>query len=92
MAEIIKTIKKNPLQLVTTGIAIAGVAISIANFYLLSLISPIERRVDALEDRNERVDPLVNEFIEMKGTFKEIQKDISEMKDNINFLVQIHTK
>lgn len=86
-----QAIKRNPLQAITTFIAVAGVVVAVFNFYLLSNITPLEKRVDALEERNERVDPLVTEFIEMKGTFKAIQVDISELKDDIKYLVQIHT-
>ena len=83
MSEIAKTIKKNPLQAITTALAIIGVAISLANFYLLSLISPIERRVAAIEKRNEVVDPLVTRFIQLEIRDEELVKDVGEIKSDI---------
>ena len=74
------------------GLAVLGVAFSIFNFYLLANIYPLERRVAAIEDRNAKVDPLVSEFIEMKGTFKAMQEDIAEIKGDMKYIIELHTR
>ena len=81
--ETINTIKKNPLQAITVVIAIVGVVFSIFNFYLLANISPIEKRVVALEKFDEENKPLIVDFIGMRTDIKTIKEDIRDIK---NFL------
>ena len=90
MANIIEKARENPLQAVTVGIVVIGVVFSIFNFYLLANISPLERRVDAIETRNKRVDPLVDEFIGIKETVRQIQIDVSEVKEDTKELLRRH--
>lgn len=85
-------LKKNPLQTLTVGIAVVGVIFSIFNFYLLANISPLERRVDAIEERNEKMDLLANEFIEMKGTFRAMQNDLTKINEKLDFIINLHVK
>jgi hypothetical protein len=91
MSNVTEKIKENPLQTITVIIAVAGVFFSIANFYLLSNIAPIERRVAAIEDRNAHADPLVDEFIEQRGKISAMQEDIGELRSDMKYLIQIHT-
>ena len=90
MANIIEKARENPLQAVTVGIAVIGVVFSVFNFYLLANIAPLERRVDAIETRNKRVDPLVDEFIGIKETVRQIQIDVSEVKEDTKELLRRH--
>jgi uncharacterized protein YoxC len=90
MASIVEKAKENPLQAVTVGIAVIGVVFSIFNFYLLANIAPLERRVEAIEKRNEKVDPLVDEFIGIKETVRQIQMDVSEVKEDTKELLRRH--
>jgi len=83
MAELKNIIRKNPLQTITTALAVIGVAVSVANFYLLSLISPIERRVDAIEKRNEVVDPLVTRFIQLEERDNALIKDVEQIREDV---------
>lgn len=78
--DIKKAIKKNPLSAITVAIAVVGVVFSVFNFYLLSNISPLERRVEAIEKRNEINDPLVGQFIEVKTDVRTIKEDIKDIK------------
>jgi len=76
-----KAIKTNPLQAITVGIAIAGVVVSLFNFYLLSNISPVERRVAALEKTQDANLPYVGDYLVTK-------QKIESMSDNINDIKQ----
>lgn len=80
MSNVTEILKRNPLQTITVGIAITGVVFSIFNFYLLANISPLTKRVDAIEVRNEKVDPLIPEFITVKEKVDSIEKGITELK------------
>ena len=55
--EISKKFKDN-LGAIIAICTILGVAISVINFYILTSISPIENRVKALEENNEKFMPL----------------------------------
>ena len=83
MANLREEIQTKPLQAITVALAVIGVVFSVFNFYLLSNIAPIERRVAAIEERNAKADPLISEFIEQRGTIKAIEKDISEIKEDL---------
>ena len=84
MAGLSQKIKENPLQAITVGIAVIGVVFSIFNFYLLSNISPLARRVDALEKFDEENKPLIVEFIEIRTDIKTIKEDIKDIKGFLN--------
>ena len=83
MSEIIQKVKKNPLQAITVGIAVVGVVFSILNFYLLANISPIEKRVDAIEKRNEKVEPLITRFIQLEERDLHLIEDVGEIRNDI---------
>jgi len=91
MAEFIQKVKENPLQAITVAIAIIGVVFSIFNFYLLANISPLEKRVAAIEKRNETIDPLVTRFIQLEerdialiNSVEDIKQDIRDIKNFLN--------
>ena len=91
MAEFIQKVKENPLQAITVSIAVIGVVFSIFNFYLLANISPLEKRVVAIEKRNETVDPLVTRFIQLEerdialiNNVEDIKQDIRDIKNFLN--------
>lgn len=90
MAEIVKTIRRNPLQTITTFIAVAGVVVGILNFYILANISPLERRVEAIEKRNVAVDPLVTRFIQLEQRDEALVEDIAELKEDMKDLLKVH--
>lgn len=90
-----EAIKNNPLQTITVGIAVAGVVVSILNFYLLSNISPIERRVAALEETQAENLPLINDYLLtkqqvefVKGSIGRIELDIRDIKNYLNVNVK----
>ena len=91
MAGLIQKVKENPLQAITVAIAIIGVVFSIFNFYLLANISPLEKRVAAIEKRNETIDPLVTRFIQLEerdialiNSVEDIKQDIRDIKNFLN--------
>lgn len=74
-------------------LSVLGVVGLVFNTYLASRLLPVVQSVDrldnrivAIEDRNEHVDPLVDQFIEQKGTIKAIFDDIAEIKEDIRDL------
>lgn len=77
------TIKNNPLHLITTVIAIIGVLVSFANFYVLSKIAPLAARVDAIERRNAGADALLPQFYIVQGDVSHIKSDMAEIKNDI---------
>lgn len=74
-------IKKNGQLLITIGTLI-GMGIGVINFFILTSLAPIEKRVVALEDWKEEVKPdiklipVINEKID---TLKEDIKDIKSV-------------
>ena len=83
MAHITEVIKKNPLQTITVAIAIVGVVFSIFNFYLLANISPLERRVVALEKFDESNAPLITRFIQLEVRDQALVDDVADIKLDI---------
>lgn len=86
MSAISENIKKNPLQTITVGIAVLGVAFSVFNFYLLANITPVARRVEALEIYNDNTREHIEDLIEMKATVEAIRNDVSDIKSDIKEL------
>lgn len=84
MATLKKAIQKQPIQAILAGITIIGVGISLLNFYLLTTISPIERRVMALEKLSEDNLPFVSQFIEIKTNVEIMKDDIKDIKRYLN--------
>lgn len=80
--DIKNAINKNPLSAITVAIAVIGVVFSVFNFYLLSNISPLERRVGALETWKEEIRPeikLIPVIDEKIDTLKDDVKDIKSV-------------
>jgi len=90
---IMQNIRAQPLAWL---VQIVGVIFFIGNLYMATQLFPLIRnidslvsRVNAIEERNVRVEPLVNEFIEIKGTFKAMQEDIKEIKADIKYIIEL---
>jgi hypothetical protein len=77
--DIKKTITKNAQALIAIG-TIIGMGIGVINFFILTSIAPIERRVEAIEIRNAKTDPLVSDFIEVRTDVRTIKDDIKDIK------------
>jgi len=90
MAGLIQKVKENPLQAVTVAIAVVGVVFSVFNFYLLANISPLTRRVEALEKVQEENLPYVLEFIAIKQDVLSIKEDVAEIKVDIKRILDLH--
>ena len=85
--ELIKKIVQNGG--VQIAVVLGGLAITLINLYLASVISPLAstittlaKRVDAIEERNIKVDPLVERFIVVEERSAQEAKDISEIKES----------
>ena len=92
--KILQDVQNRPLPYIVqiVSLLVLGLATYIT-FRLVPIwqgIDSLNFRVQAIETRNETVDPLVNEFIEQKGDIKAIKNDIVEIKQDIkdikNFL------
>jgi flagellar basal body-associated protein FliL len=81
---------KGNLQLLIAFGTVVGLAVGVGNFFILTQLAPIERRVAAIEDRNEKTDPLVTRFIQLEIRDEALVKDVDEIKADIkdikNFL------
>jgi hypothetical protein len=76
--DIKKTITKNAQLIIAVG-TVAGMVVSIFNFYILTRISPIEKRVVAIEEWRTEIRPdlkLIPVIDEKIDTLKEDVKDI----------------
>ncbi|MBI5954466.1 MAG: hypothetical protein HY865_22645 [Chloroflexi bacterium] len=79
--DIKKSITKNAQALIAIGTLIGMVA-SVFNFYILTRISPIEKRVEALEGWRTEIKPdlkLIPVIDEKIDTLKEDVKDIKSV-------------
>lgn len=92
MSKFKESLKEN-LQLILAVAAVGGVAVGLLNFYLLTTISPIEKRVAAIEIRNDKLEPLVTDYIQDKvvidslgGDISAIKADISNIKESVTAL------
>ena len=93
--EPIKTFfKNNALQLT---VQIVGVIAVVLNLWLVGKLAPLAKdlellslRVSAIESRNATVDPLVNEFYTFKQEVVGIRSDVTELKADVKYLIQIH--
>lgn len=56
----------------------------------LILFSRVESRVAAIEGRNEKVDPLVERFIQLEERDLQLVGDVAELKNDMKYLIQIH--
>lgn len=75
-----------------------GVVLFVGNLYLASLLFPLVRdidkitnRVEAIEKRNENLNPLVDRFLQLEErdknlieTVTEIKEDIRDIKNHLN--------
>ena len=86
MANFKESIKREPLQAILTAIAVAGVVLSLFNFYLLANISPIETRVAALEQDKITNSDLVPDVAVLKEKTTNIEKTVSRIEDKIDTL------
>lgn len=87
-----ESLKEN-LQLILAFAAVGGVVVGLLNFYLLTTISPIEKRVAAIEVRNDKLEPLITDYIQDKvvidalaGDIKSIRTDITTIKESMTAL------
>jgi len=90
---IIKAITTNRIQL---AITLAGVAISAFNIYVAYRLAPVvqdlnllDKRVEAIEKRNEKVDPLIERFFALEQNVKNISENIHEMRLDIKELIKV---
>ena len=91
---ILSDAKNRPLPYI---VQIVGVVVVLVNLYIASKLAPLAQninqiatRVEAIEKRNENVDPLVTRFIQLEERDKTLVEDVAEIKQDIrdikNFL------
>lgn len=84
MATIKEAVQRQPIQAILAGITLVGVGIGILNFFLLTAISPIEKRVEALEQTQVINAPLVSQFTEVRTKVDIMFGDIKDIKNFLN--------
>jgi hypothetical protein len=80
---ITQILSAEPRRTLTVGIALVGLLVSLANFYILYRITPLALRVDAIERRNAGTDVLVPQFYLVQGDVAHIKSDMAEIKSDI---------
>ncbi len=77
-------------QLVSVLILALATYITIRLIPIYKSIDSLVSRVQAIEERNVKVDPLVYEFIGQKETIKSIQNDIADIKTDVKRILDLH--
>lgn len=85
LSRLYEDIQENPLP---WFIQVLGVGVLLVNVWLASKLAPLTendrliiQRVEALEQRNVKNDPLILEFVTLKETVNSIKDNIVEIKD-----------
>jgi hypothetical protein len=79
--------------------AVLGGVIALTSYLVISVLNnnldplrinlrDLATRVQAIEDRNDRVDPLVDEFIGIKQTVKEMDKKVDRIEGKVDRLIE----
>lgn len=85
-------IQSNQVQAIITATGLLGV---IFNFYLVSKLAPIASSIDSLEARADHTDAELIEFVpraELEATFRPIQEDIQEIKQDVRDIKNLLTQ
>jgi hypothetical protein len=72
------------LQLVITFATVIGLGIGIINFFILTTVTPLEKRVVALETFQTTSAPVFADFIEVKTKVDIMFLDIKDIKNYLN--------
>lgn len=83
---IIKQAKENPFGAIGLLLTLAGVAFSVVNFIILNRVEPLTSRVVAIEDRNQKADPLINDFYVIKEKVNRIEKTVDKIADRLGVI------
>ena len=81
-------LQKNGLQLAIYLVSIAGVMVGLYSAIRNDLLA-LSFRVDAIEERNAGVDPLVERFLKQEVNVENMGEDITEIKGEVK---EIHAK
>jgi hypothetical protein len=81
--ELIKERFRGNLQMVTAIAAVVGVVIGIITFFVNISVTPLEKRVLALEEVSSESKPLVDRFILLEERNAVMSNDVKEMKADI---------
>ena len=100
MSQAFKTItndmQKRPLdwllRIVTLVILSLATYITIRLQPLYEGIKSLDFRVQAIEKRNENVDPLVTRFIQLEERDEALIKDVEEIEKDVQKLLDLHTQ
>lgn len=77
--DIKNVIKENAQALIAIG-TIIGMGIGILNFFILTSIAPIEKRVEALETWKEEIKTDIKEIPVISAKLDTIKEDIKDIK------------
>ena len=77
--DIKKAITKNAQALIAVGTVI-GMAIGVVNFFILTSIAPIERRVEAIEDWKVETRSEIKEIPVISNKLDTLKEDIKDIK------------
>lgn len=86
--EIQKKFKKDPLQAVITTLSIAGVCISLLNFYVLSTIQPLVSRLDAVEEKLDVNSIYSERFIITEKTASDNRERLARIEEKIDRIIE----
>ena len=93
---IIQDFRRRPLdwllRIVTLVILSLATYITIRLQPLYEGIKSLDFRVQAIEKRNENVDPLVTRFIQLEERDEALIKDVEEIEKDIQKLLDLHTQ
>ncbi len=77
--DIKKVITKNAQALIAIGTLI-GMGIGVINFFILTSIAPIERRVEAIETLHDKTEPQIAKIAVLEANIDTIKEDIKDIK------------
>lgn len=88
--DIKKVIQNNPFSAIAIIITLGNMVAGIFLYATANQLQPLYEgqrsliaRVEAIENRNENVDPLVDSFIEVRTDVTNIKKDVAEVKGDV---------
>jgi hypothetical protein len=78
-----KHIKENPIASISLFITLCGVAVTLANYLIISRMEPIVTRVSAIENKDLVRDQKLDQFLEIKGQVSEMSKTLDKISNRM---------
>lgn len=81
---------KGNLQIFIAFGTVIGLVVGVINFFILTAITPLEKRVGAIEERNEGADLLIVRFVQLEERDKQLVEDVKEIKEGLKEVGKAH--